>query len=710
MQLRNKGFFWLGLYFISWTIYFLVVWSRAFTYDRFNNLAAGHVNLWGDWAVHFTMGSAMAFRNLILTDSPLLWGAPFRYPFFVNFFSAFLIRMGVPFFSAFVIPSFFFSLMTVAGLFVFYRVVFKSNRAAFISSCVFLFNGGLGFWWFIKDVCSSPRPWQAILYPVQTYTRIDSADIQWISVISSMIIPQRAFQLGFPLALASLALVFLWVDQKKWSLLLYAGLLWGVLPVVHIHSFGAVGVILACWCVGDLAANPAVDRVKAWLALFVTGLIVALPLFFHYQLLGGAAASMIKWKPGWYAESVQEWIAFWAKNWGITPAVALAGAVFWWRASRRRREKLHHFFFGLPFLILFAALNLILFQPWIWDNSKLLVWVSVGVSGLAGYALCRIKRVWIVAPLFVLMTASGALDAYRILIPRLNSYQMYTAEELSLAEWVRNNTDPQSVWLTGTHHNNWLFNLTGRRVLVTFEGWLWTHGYAYHAVQSDFDRMLSNPEDQQLYDKYNICFLAIGPAEIKKWDLKTEKFDFFFTPVKKTEHYVIYSTGRSGVLSNEIVRRDFSQPLAPALLLDEAGRLRPGLLQRVAPNVDFFGLSKRSVIASVGFDYPSDREKPIKSPFSLEIEGFLKVTEQGMFVFSLESDDGAWLTLDDVPVIDNGGIHAVKKLSSKVRLHKGLHKIKVRYFDSTGGAILKLFWKIPSGLEQPVPTDALYHD
>ena len=106
---------------------------------------AGHANMWADWAAHFTMGSAMAYRDLILDTSPLMFGEKFSYPFTANLISALLVKMGVPFFYAFVIPSFIFSLLLVATVYVFFRVLLKHRYIALLAACIFLFNGGIGF-------------------------------------------------------------------------------------------------------------------------------------------------------------------------------------------------------------------------------------------------------------------------------------------------------------------------------------------------------------------------------------------------------------------------------------------------------------------------------------------------------------------------------------------------------------------------------------
>lgn len=378
-------------FLLGWGIYFAVLFSRAFYLNRWNTLVASHTNFWGDWSIHFTMGSAMAIRDLILDSSPLLLGAPFRYPFFVNFLSALLIRAGVPFYSAFTVPSFLFVLAFLFALYWFYAVVFRSERVAFLSSCLFLLNGGMGFLHFIKDIAEASNKLKTLFAPPRLYTHIEDLHIHWISVIDSMIIPQRSFQLGFPWAVAVLILVYKCLMERDSSVkvAVVGGLLFGFLPIIHAHSFLAAGIILGFWMTGIFFTDPKIflkRKFKLWLVFGGSALIVALPLIRLFILPEGGGGTGLKWFPGWYArEENINWFVFWWRNWGITPLVAMWG---WLKVLNRKNElPLFTFFVFLPFFVLFALVNLVQFQPWLWDNTKLLVWVSLGFSGLAGYAV-----------------------------------------------------------------------------------------------------------------------------------------------------------------------------------------------------------------------------------------------------------------------------------------------------------------------------------
>ena len=141
--MKKKSKLILFIYFSFWVIYFAYFWSRAIITDAAGNVVANHVNIWGDWAAHFTMGSRMAFDKLILLQSPFMIGESFSYPFISDLISAVLARLGVGFFSSFIIPSFIFSITTVWSLFFFYQKIFKSSLTAIIASLLFLLNGGM---------------------------------------------------------------------------------------------------------------------------------------------------------------------------------------------------------------------------------------------------------------------------------------------------------------------------------------------------------------------------------------------------------------------------------------------------------------------------------------------------------------------------------------------------------------------------------------
>ncbi len=521
------------VFFSLWIIYFAFFWSNALYFDKLGNFWAGHVNIWGDWAAHFTMATAMSQRGLLLTQSPFLIGAHFSYPFGADLISAFLIKMGMPLILSFVIPSFLFSLLFIICLVIFYKTLFQSSKIALLATTLFLCNGGIGFYYFFRDVFQSSQPWITFLNPLHEYTRIDEEGIRWISVIDSMVIPQRSFALGFSGALLALALIFTlffkssiaW--KKRYRYFAVIGLLIGFLPILHTHSFLAVFIFLCWWTFYDLfLAQPQVQKKHflGWIVVAISTSLIAIPLIKIF-FITNVNENFFQLYPGWMASDFhQNWLIFTWKNWGITPLLAIISFIFLLHKSKLKTVG----YLLLPSFLLFVLANIFLFQPWVWDNTKLLVWFLLGSSGAIAYFLSQFYqlkshffpnqkvRMWIVVILFFLLTASGIIDTYRILLVPSHSYMMYSATEMKLAEWAKTNTATNSIWVTGNQHNHWLFNLTGRQSLMTYPGWLWTQGYNYLPVQHDVENIYKGtPFSLNLLQEYNVNYVVIGESERK---------------------------------------------------------------------------------------------------------------------------------------------------------------------------------------------------
>jgi len=74
-------------------------------------------------------------------------------------------------------------------------------------------------------------------------------------------------------------------------------------------------------------------------------------------------------------------------------------------------------------------------------------------------------------------------------------------------------------------------------------------------------------------------------------------------------------------------------------------------------------------------------------------EGFVRIARPATFRFTLRSDDGSWLYIDDHPAIDNGGIHAVGQFDVDIPLAAGTHKIRVDYFNAAEDGRIELSWR-----------------
>lgn len=139
--------------------------------------------------------------------------------------------------------------------------------------------------------------------------------------------------------------------------------------------------------------------------------------------------------------------------------------------------------------------------------------------------------------------------------------------------------------------------------------------------------------------------------------------------------------------------------------------LAPGLIAKYYYNIECIGNPFLSRVEkdSISFIYNDASKKPYRSPFGIEWEGYLSITQKGVYQFATKSDDGSLVYIDEKLVVNNDDIHALKYVSAIVPLEAGFHNIRIRYFDGGGGAIMELFWTPPGGKESVVPGQVLFH-
>lgn len=95
--------------------------------------------------------------------------------------------------------------------------------------------------------------------------------------------------------------------------------------------------------------------------------------------------------------------------------------------------------------------------------------------------------------------------------------------------------------------------------------------------------------------------------------------------------------------------------------------------------------------------------------FVLTFDGYIKITKDGFHTFFTDSDDGSKLFIDDNEVVNNDGNHGNTEKSGRILLRKGLHKIKVLFFDGAGNNSLNVSMQPDGGKKVIIPDDVLFH-
>jgi hypothetical protein len=524
---------------------------------------AHYTNTWSDWSFHASYATAFVYGHNLPPQNPIYAGTPFRYPFAPDFASALLIGGGWSIPASLAWPSWAMTVLALSGLILWARRLTGGIAAGVIAVTLTLLGGGLGFWFFFGDAAHLGLI-NALLHIPRTYDRFDPpVNIQWYNPLLSYYLPQRSFVFGAAIVLAVLLLLtplllttpyFRWRETlgairqscRRWTVkseataFLVAGGLTGLLPLFHVHSLVVLGIVTVCWAL--LFPRP------AWLGFFAVTALLAVPRLLM-AVPGDPGAppehQYPRWLIGWVSGAdFPPW--FWIKNTGLFWPLLLVALLS--PLALRGRIRL----LIAPFSLVFLVANLIKFQPWDWDNSKLLVFWYLASAVAVGALLVRLARTHLVgavlaAAIWLSLVASGVLSLLQFLPPQGPAYVWFSAEEVQLAAQVRRETPPKAVFVTGEEPTNPIADLAGRPVLMSYPGWLWSYGINYTQREADLARIYNGgPEALALLRRYHADYVVIGPSERAAFRPKTDYFNAEFRLALHTSNYDVYAVPSSG--------------------------------------------------------------------------------------------------------------------------------------------------------------------
>ncbi|HEX7176610.1 MAG TPA: hypothetical protein VF240_15200, partial [Pyrinomonadaceae bacterium] len=395
--------------------------------------------------------------------------------------------------------------------------------SAALATLLFLLNGGLGFLYFYGDWRGSGRSlaqfWQTLAI---NYANMPERQIYWTNLISDTLLPQRTSLFGMPAALMIFtAFAIVWrgwsarvVGNRDddgvagvrdawagWRVLFAAGVLAGLLPLFHAHSFGAVGFVSGLL----FLLRPR----RAWLAFWLPAVALALPQFAGLAL-HLAGNGFMRLQTGWRYDGGSAWgfLIFCLTNVGV-PALLVVPA---WLAAPRVWRRFHLAFAGLLVFSLVVVVS-----PNDYDNIKLMYYWYAHACALVAAWLVRLAtraragfRV-LAATLALASVASGLLALRH---ESANVKLLYSADEVEAARFVREHTPPRTLFLTAPAVHQPILSLAGRAVVRGDTAWLWSHGYDFPARERDVRAIYTGSDDAAtLLSHYRIDFVYLGRRE-----------------------------------------------------------------------------------------------------------------------------------------------------------------------------------------------------
>ena len=470
---------------------------------------------YGDLALHTTLVSHFAATDLSLA-SPITAGESLTYPFLGDFMVACLVRGGWSLSTAFAVTGW---LSAFAGLMLIEAVArrcFQARAAGTIAVWLVVLSGALiGVWHAGSDLWHHGLPRDPARLP--SYANQWDRGVTWSNIVCDFLLPQRALLAGFPIIWGAALLLRTALDERRRpGALAVVGALIGALPLIHTHAFLIGAGVLGLATLVDRLARPRVARRLGWTPLMIAAAVAAPQLAWQFSQTWGGDFGHVRL--GWRAPHGQFW-TYWLRNWGLPLALAPLAAVFAWR-RRRSADALFPLVLVLGAAAVFAVGNVYQFQPHDWDNMKLFVYAHMALAVVLGGALARAlaggrARRALTALALVGMTTTGALTIAR----ELDVHdQLASADDLKLAARLRAVLPADALVLTSDQHNHVVPMLTGRRIVMGYRGWLWTHGLDVRQLERDVRAMFAGgPALRPLAARYGVTHVYIGPGEERDW-------------------------------------------------------------------------------------------------------------------------------------------------------------------------------------------------
>ena len=562
---RRKGL-WLALglwLFACWLVCRSFRWEEGAVYSS--------QATYGDTCMHLSFITSLARQGEFPPEYSILPGTRLAYPFLGDSVSASLYLVGAPLNLAYALPMWLAMGQVIFGFLLFAARLLGSWNKGLLAWTLFFFNGGLGFVYFLGGGWENFTRIFTEFY--QTPTNLAAENIRWVNVVVDMMLPQRALLFGWGVLFPLLYLLYRAVFEGRKRYFWWGGVLAGLLPMIHTHSFLALALVCGAWMVYTLCRDLGWVRPAARLgkALAVLGLLAmaCLKTVLHAttredspkllwvagaglclcaaaalvlvclrclqgkgrQLLstwgalllitcGLALPQLLFWtfgQAGGFVRGHFAWVTgedsylwFYLKNLGLSGVLALGGMLL---AKPRDALKFS------PALGIWFLAELVEFQPNDYDNNKLFYVAWAFLSCAAAWALwealsrLRSNKVRALAGggALAVCALSAGLTMGREAVA---SYQLFSEEAVDLARFAQEELDPKAVVVTDARHNNELAALAGQNLLCGSPIYLHYHGLDYTRNQAAAQAILEDPAGSlDLLAEYGVDYVLAGPYE-----------------------------------------------------------------------------------------------------------------------------------------------------------------------------------------------------
>ncbi len=264
-------------------LYVCIVLMRCTISNIDGTLHSGQ-STYGDMNMHLGFITSIANQKKFPPEYSILPGTKLSYPFLSDSISSSLYIWGTSLRTAYLVPMFFALLQVFFGVYTLAKKIIQSyggsfRGKSFLAVVLFFFNGGLGFVYFLNKGIFNENFTRIFAAFYETPTNYVQSNIQWHNIICDMLIPQRATLFGWAMLFPIMILLLRGIQEKSTFHFVIAGIMAGGLPLIHTHSFLALGVLCAGFVILNLMNNSTKYqnfRFSIWLRIILVTAALAI--------------------------------------------------------------------------------------------------------------------------------------------------------------------------------------------------------------------------------------------------------------------------------------------------------------------------------------------------------------------------------------------------------------------------------------------------
>ena len=528
---------------------------------------------YGDLPMHMSFITGLVGKRFP-ADYPFYPGTRLSYPFLTDSLSSTFYLLGCSLQTAMILPGTFMMLLCYMGFMVLSREMTTGRRTVLLAVGLFFLNGGLGFLYDFDQAAGFNGNGGLILgdrlkrimegYYKTPTNQPEPNNLRWSNVICDLMIPQRTLLGGWAMGIPCFYLLETLFrpdgrepdETPRGQVLL--GIWAGMLPLIHTHTFLALALCSLGVMGYDLIHGKRENQIRrdCRKAIFLRYLLygsitaaIALPQLIAFTFAqafqkGANHPSFITFQFNWVnnpsGQGMRDfYIWFYVKNIGIPFLMLLMAAL-----DRDRKQR--RLFSGMILIVL--AAELIRFQPNEYDNNKLfyLAWM-IGCMIVSNWC----AKVWrmlrgmrgrsvLAAATAVVVFLSACLSIARECV---SDYRAFSADAVEAGMFIREETDENAVFLTGTQHLNPVDSIAGRSIVCGPDLWLYWHGFDTTERKTDLYRFYEDPEENaDVLQKYGVSYIYVSSYERSSYEVNENALGRLYEVIFENDEATIYRT------------------------------------------------------------------------------------------------------------------------------------------------------------------------